>query len=147
MTTHSSAPRSSSAALSRRAVLAGAAAVGVTSALVACGQGSGSSGAGTADTSAGPTTVPVANVPVGGGTILTDKSLVVTQPSAGTFKAFSAVCTHQGCLVAEVANSKITCPCHNSQFSVADGSVLTGPATQGLAAKSVTVSGDTLTVS
>jgi Rieske Fe-S protein len=71
---------------------------------------------------------------------------VVTQPTRGVFKAFSAVCTHQGCLVAGVANGLIICPCHNSAFSATDGSVLAGPAPQPLAARTVTVTGSTLTV-
>ena len=54
----------------------------------------------------------VADVPVGGGVILTDRDVVVTQPVPGTFKAFSATCTHQGCAVNEVANGTINCPCH-----------------------------------
>jgi Rieske Fe-S protein len=91
--------------------------------------------------------VPVADVPVGGGTVLAAQKVVVTQPEAGTFKAFSAVCTHQGCLVASVASGTITCPCHGSTFSAADGSVTGGPATSALAPASVTVSGSTLTVS
>jgi Rieske Fe-S protein len=70
----------------------------------------------------------------------------VTQPSAGTFKAFNAVCTHQGCTVASVANGTITCPCHNSQFSAADGSVQSGPAPSPLASIAVTVTGTQITV-
>lgn len=132
--------------LSRRNVLAGVAAIGATSALVACGQDATSAPGGSSGSS-GPTTVSAATVPVGGGTVLGDQGVVVTQPTAGTYKAFSAVCTHQGCLVSEVANSKITCACHNSLFSAADGSVLSGPASRPLASKTVTVSGDTLTVS
>ena len=114
-------------------------------ALAACGSGP-DTGTGTGS-AGGPATVSAAEVPVGGGKILTAQSVVVTQPTAGTYKAFSAVCTHQGCVVSGVANSTITCACHNSQFSAADGSVITGPATKALAAKTVSVSGDTLTVS
>jgi len=70
----------------------------------------------------------LADVPVGGGTILKEAKLVLTQPTAGTVKAFSAVCTHQGCLVSEVSGGTINCPCHGSRFAVADGSVAGGPA-------------------
>jgi Rieske Fe-S protein len=132
--------------VTRRAVLAGAA-VGVTTALAACGDSSPSGSGSGSGTGSGSATVSAAEVPVGGGKILTDQSVVVTQPTAGTYKAFSAVCTHQGCVVSSVANSRISCACHNSQFSAADGSVITGPATRALTAKSVSVSGDTLTVS
>ncbi len=67
---------------------------------------------------------------------------MVTQPSAGTYKAFSSKCTHQGCAVGSVANGVIVCPCHNSEFSVTDGSVKKGPATRPLPAAEITVSGD-----
>jgi Rieske Fe-S protein len=82
------------------------------------------------------------DVPVKGGTINKDAKVVVTQPASGTFKAFSAVCTHQSCLVGSVDNNVITCPCHGSQFSATDGSVLGGPAPRPLDAVSVTVQGD-----
>ncbi len=134
-------------AVTRRTVLAGTAAIGVASALAACGDDAnpGSSPQDSAATS--PATVNAADVPVGGGTIVADQRVVVTQPTQGEFKAFSAVCTHQGCIVAKVENTKITCTCHNSMFSAADGSVLSGPAPRALAARTVTVNGGTLTIS
>ncbi len=89
--------------------------------------------------------VSTADVPVGGGVILTDAALVITQPKAGTFKAFSAICTHQGCTVGSVENGTINCPCHGSQFAVADGSVVNGPAKKPLAAKKIKVSGTSIT--
>lgn len=82
-----------------------------------------------------------AAVKVGSGVIFEAAKVVVTQPTAGNYKAFSAVCTHQGCLVASVANGAISCPCHGSTFSIKDGSVITGPASTPLAQKKVTVSG------
>ncbi|THV13421.1 Rieske (2Fe-2S) protein [Nocardioides caeni] len=72
--------------------------------------------------------VATADVPVGGGVILSEEELVVTQPGDGSFVAFTAICTHQGCLVGSVGDGAITCPCHNSTFSITDGSVLGGPA-------------------
>ncbi len=87
-----------------------------------------------------------ADVPVGGGIVLADAQLVVTQPEAGRFAAFSAVCTHQGCTVADVAGGTITCTCHGSKFAIADGSVAQGPAKKPLARKEVNVSGDSLTL-
>jgi Rieske Fe-S protein len=135
-------------ALSRRALLAGAAAVGVgaaaAGALAACTT-SGAPGTGAA--AAGPVTVSTSEIPVGGGKIFDAQQVVVAQPVAGTFKAFSAICTHQGCVVASVANGKIMCPCHNSEFSAMDGSVTQGPAVTALAARTVTQSGGTLTIS
>ncbi len=72
--------------------------------------------------------------------------MVVTQPSAGEFKAFSATCTHQGCAVKSVSDGVINCPCHNSNFSIADGSVQSGPATKPLPSVAITVSGDSITL-
>jgi Rieske Fe-S protein len=72
--------------------------------------------------------------------------VVVTQPVAGTFAAFSAICTHQGCTVVEVRDGTINCPCHGSQFKVADGSVARGPAGRGLRAVDITVDGSTITL-
>ncbi len=94
-----------------------------------------------------PRPFPTADVPVGGGVILADAKVVVTQPSAGDYKAFTAVCTHQGCTVTDVTSGRIHCNCHQSEFSITDGSVLAGPATSPLAAKSVTESGGTLSIS
>jgi Rieske Fe-S protein len=133
---------SASPSVSRRAVLAGAAAVGAVTALAACGSAGGSSSA----APPGPVTVKESDVPVGGGKILADAGVVVTQPAAGTYKAFSAICTHQGCTVAAVQNGTIVCACHNSMFSATDGSVKQGPATSPLGAKTVKADGGTLTI-
>ena len=84
------------------------------------------------------------DVPVGGGTILADKKIVITQPTAGTFEAFTAVCTHLGCLVGTVSGGTINCPCHGSKFSIANGSVVNGPAASPLAAVSITVQGTSI---
>ncbi|RSD21403.1 Rieske (2Fe-2S) protein [Amycolatopsis eburnea] len=87
-----------------------------------------------------------ADIPVGGGKVFADRQVVVTQPVAGTFAAFSAVCTHQGCTVDTVANGTIDCPCHGSKFKIADGSVANGPAAQPLPKKAVTVTGGKITL-
>ena len=103
-----------------------------------------------AATSAAPTaagfSVPAADIPVGGGKIFQGQKLVITQPTRGSFKAFSAVCPHQGCLVAAIEDGEIQCPCHASAFAVADGAVLNGPAATGLSTEQVVVSGTTVTV-
>lgn len=91
--------------------------------------------------------VAAADVPVGGGVVLEPAKTVITQPSDGEYKAFTAVCTHQGCLVTKVENGRIVCPCHGSAFDAATGEVLQGPATQPLAEKTVTLDGDSLSVS
>lgn len=99
----------------------------------------------TGATGGGSPTVPTSQVPVDGGFIDSSAKVVVTQPSAGEYKAFTAVCTHAGCTVASVSNNVIQCPCHGSQYSAKDGSVIQGPATQPLASKTVSVSGSTIT--
>ena len=75
---------------------------------------------------------PVDKVPEGGGLILSDPPIVLTRTSSGAVHAFSAVCPHQGCNVDRVANGKIDCPCHGSQFDANTGEVVTGPASSGL---------------
>ncbi|OKH83165.1 Rieske (2Fe-2S) protein [Mycobacterium sp. ST-F2] len=136
---------------SRRGVLIGAGAVGAGMVLAACGgKESGSTGSpssGGESSAAAANSVKTADVPVGGGVVLKEAKVVVTQPQAGQFKAFSAVCTHKQCTVSKVADGTIDCPCHGSEFSAVDGSVVKGPAEKPLATKTVTVTGDTLTIS
>ena len=76
--------------------------------------------------------------------IVPEPPIVITQPVAGTFKAFTAICPHQGCLVSEVAENQIVCPCHGSLFSAEDGAVVQGPAVEGLTAASIAVQGDSI---
>ncbi len=116
---------------------------------IAIGTGTGVAGCQAAP-SAGPSatavTVKTSDVPVGGGKILTDGKYVVTQPTAGTFKAFSKTCTHQGCPVTAIEGEAIVCRCHGARFSIVDGSVTNGPATKPLTPATVSVSGDSLTI-
>ena len=84
------------------------------------------------------------SVPVGGGKILTGQQIVITQPTAGSYKAFTAVCTHQGCIVNTVTGGTIDCPCHGSKFSVKDGSVVNGPAPSPLAPVAIKVEGTSI---
>ena len=76
---------------------------------------------------------------VGGGVVYASHGVVVTQPTAGTFKCFSSSCTHQGCTVNKVAAGLIQCPCHGAKFSIVDGSVKAGPATRPLTVQDFTV--------
>ncbi|MGW6281782.1 Rieske (2Fe-2S) protein [Kribbella sp. NPDC055071] len=84
---------------------------------------------------------PVSDVPVGGGKVFSDAKVVVTQPTAGQYKGFSAICTHQGNPVGSVEGGQIICPFHQSHFSIADGSPVSGPAQSPLPAVSVAVEG------
>jgi Rieske Fe-S protein len=142
------------APLSRRAVVAGVGGVAAAGLLTACGATpapapapaapAAPSAAPPAATSGGATLAAASSIPVGGGTVFADKDVVVTQPTAGEYKAFSATCTHQGCKVKSVADGVIVCPCHGSKFAIADGSVASGPAKSPLPAKSVSVEGGSI---
>jgi Rieske Fe-S protein len=139
--------------LSRRTVL-GLTVVGAGGLLVACGGGSSPGSASSDSPTDSPTDPPSksptgpaglvekSKVPVGEGVILTGPKIVVTQPTAGNFKAFTAVCTHMGCTVGSIANGTITCPCHGSTYSIKDGSVEGGPAPKPLAEIAIKVEGD-----
>ncbi len=144
---------------SRRTVLRAVSVSGAAAALLAACGGGGTATSGTGDAStpadgtgpgdgessgaaAGGPLVATADVPVGGGIILEVEKVVVTQPTEGTFKAFTAICTHQSCTVASVKADRISCACHGSAFSAADGSVLNGPATRPLKEIAVSVEGD-----
>jgi nitrite reductase/ring-hydroxylating ferredoxin subunit len=144
-----SAPRDRSP--SRRALMGGVLGLGVGVPLVAaCGSGaesgSGSGGGAGSTTSAGAL-VTTAEVPVGGGVILAGEKVVVTQPTEGEFKAFTALCPHQQCLVTSIKDQEIDCACHGSRFSITDGSVIQGPATEPLAEMRVSVEGEDISVS
>jgi Rieske Fe-S protein len=155
-------------------VLAGVGLVGLASAVTACGAGGSSSttAAGSAATTpaastpAAASTAPASSaaagsapassaaaanalaatssIPVGSGKIFTGPKVVVTQPTAGEFKAFSAVCTHMGCIVNQVSNGTIDCPCHGSQYNITTGAVVAGPAPLPLPAAPFKVSGGSI---
>lgn len=152
--------------LTRRRALTGAVALGAALPLAACASGGGSEktgpaapgspgGAGSAvpsgssapagESSSAAGGSPIAktsDIEVGGGRIFADKSLVVTQPRAGEFKAFDSICTHQACPVTSVSDGQIVCSCHGSHFSIEDGSVQSGPAPAPLPSVDITVQGD-----
>jgi nitrite reductase/ring-hydroxylating ferredoxin subunit len=130
----------------RRAVLSSAGVAGIAVCLGGCAAASsGSSGNSGSTSGGGGTTAKASDVPVGAGLIV--GQYVVTQPKAGTYEAFSYLCTHQNLPVQQVTDAAIVCGRHGSTFSLADGSVITGPATKALTKATVTVSGDTLTIS
>jgi nitrite reductase/ring-hydroxylating ferredoxin subunit len=121
--------------LTRRGLLRGAAVGAVTLPLLS---GCGGFGARRPVSTKGPLAA-TSDVPVGSGVIIGNHEVVLTQPSAGEYRCFSAVCTHQGCLVGRVTGTEIVCPCHNSVFSIKDGSVLDGPASAPLPRVSIRV--------
>lgn len=122
--------------LTTAATLAGGAAV-----LSACSEdGPAGGSSGDSGTGASGEIASTSDVPDGGGVILGDAGVVVTQPEPGEFKAFSATCTHQSCLVTGVTET-IDCICHGSKFSLRDGSVVEGPATEALPERPIRVKG------
>jgi Rieske Fe-S protein len=141
--------------ISRQKVLLGAGLGLMTGVVAACSTygkkpeaASESSATTAAPATSGGTAAPAAkalakttDVPVGSGLIVGD--IVVTQPTAGDFKGFSAKCTHKGCTVDKVADGTIDCPCHGSKFNL-DGTVANGPAAKPLEAENITVQGDTI---
>jgi Rieske Fe-S protein len=151
----------------RRVVLLGAGALGATTVLAACGtsssggnangegftnnpapagssaaSGGDSTGGGGNGTTGGTVLVAASKVAVGGGVIL--DNLVVTQPSEGTFKAFSKECTHRGCPVSKIEGGQIKCLCHNSDFSIETGEPTKGPAPKPLTETQVKLDGDNI---
>ncbi|ACQ78507.1 Rieske (2Fe-2S) domain protein [Beutenbergia cavernae DSM 12333] len=89
---------------------------------------------------AGAVVAQLDDVPVGGALSveIAGQPALLTQPEEGTVKAFSAICTHQGCTVAP-GEGELACPCHGSAFALADGAVLGGPAQEPLPEITVTV--------
>jgi Rieske Fe-S protein len=158
--------------ISRRTVLGLTVAGAAGLITAACGGGSAASGTDPSPSSAGTSPgsgstagsgggsaslVATTDVPVGGGVFIKDGKIVaqpgpqeqltavVTQPTAGTFKAFTTTCTHQSCTVGEIKNATIICPCHGSMYSIKDGSVTGGPAPSPLTAIPIKVSGGKIT--
>ncbi|MEU8531157.1 MULTISPECIES: Rieske (2Fe-2S) protein [Streptomyces] len=150
-------------AVARRTVVAAAGGAGLIGVLAGCGStgdagadspgaggtGGSASGGGTASgggAGSGAVLAKTGDIPQGGGKVFADRGVVVTQPTAGEFKAFSSSCTHSGCAVKDVTDGTITCPCHGSAFSAADGSVKQGPATRPLPPAAIKVDGDSITL-
>ncbi|MFD7239309.1 Rieske (2Fe-2S) protein [Streptomyces syringium] len=155
---------------SRRSVVAAVGATGLAAALAACGGSDDKAtppGTPDADATSGtqrasqPTSGPgqessaagatgdrvlarTSEIPVGGGKVFADRRVVVTQPSRGEFKAFSAICTHNKCVVKDVSDGTINCPCHGSKFSIEDGGVRHDPAKLPLPEMKISVRGDSI---
>ena len=127
----------------RRTVLLATGAAALTAGCSEYGDESSSSDETSAGTP-GQELTTTADIPVGGGKIFKDEQVVVTQPKDGEFKAFTSICTHQKCPVANVSDGTINCTCHGSRFSITDGSVANPPATQPLAEKKITVTGNSI---
>lgn len=140
--------------LTRRTALATVGAAAATLGLAACsptnGQAPGDSGGSVTPTknASGQSSVAASKVPVGGSVVVqtgsqSDPAIAIAQPKAGQFVAHTAVCTHQGCIVA-AAGAELHCPCHGSKFDAFTGKAIHGPATLPLDEVTVTVSGDQL---
>lgn len=140
---------------SRRTVVTAAGAAGLAAALTACGSGDSDGDANGAAAPSAPAEAEgghgagtvlgkTSDIPEGGGMVYKDHKVVVVQPAAGEFKAFSSTCTHQGCQVKDISAGTINCPCHASKFAVTDGSVKGGPAPKPLPEVKITVDGDSI---
>ena len=143
ITACSSGGSSMSAAVADPATSSGMGASTPTSAVASAPASASSASSAMGGSAAGALTATSA-IPVGGGKIFAAQTTVVTQPSAGEFKVFSAVCTHMGCIVSQIADGRIDCPCHGSEYSITDGAVLAGPAPKPLPAKPFKVTGDSI---
>jgi Rieske Fe-S protein len=141
----------------RRAVVKGLCGGACAAALTACGGGRGSAPPPAANPAPPPSTpappspsatapasAAVSTIPIGGGTIFPDYRLVVTRPAAGDLRAFTAICTHDGCMLTAVTDATIVCPCHGSRFAITDGAVVHGPALRGLTPRTIEVQGDSI---
>lgn len=120
--------------------------------VAACGGGSEtpsttSASSGSTTAAAGGRSVAVADVPVGGSVYVEAGNFIVTQPEAGTFKAFDATCTHERCAVSQTDGDQLKCPCHQSTYDMTSGEPTGGPAPAALTALTATVEGDTVVVS
>lgn len=155
----------SPAVITRRAALGTAVGAAGVCVLAACsspgagsgsgGSGNGGSGTGGSGSGSGSTSSPdaangiaLSDIPVGGAISATYKGgpIVVAQPESGTAVAFSAICTHMGCVVAP-SGKQFDCPCHGSEFNASTGDVIRGPATRPLPKLNATVSGGKVTIS
>jgi thiosulfate dehydrogenase (quinone) large subunit len=137
--------------VSRRAFIGRAVALGVSMSAI----GAFLAACSTSATSAPATQPPASQAPAsaggGSGAIANTKDLgstasvaftipsdghpgVIVKLADGSFVAYDATCTHQGCTVAYDGTSLLACPCHGSRFDPAQGAkVVAGPAPRPLA--------------
>jgi nitrite reductase/ring-hydroxylating ferredoxin subunit len=141
--------------VSRRALIASAVGASAATALAACApQTTVEPGATESEAPAENTAAPVevcktTDIPVGSGKKfdVSGTAILITHPSQDVFRAFSAVCTHAGFVMSNVANSEITCDNHGAVYNADDGSVIKGPAQRALGKITVAVQGDAVLVS
>ncbi|HEX6149816.1 Rieske (2Fe-2S) protein [Nocardioides sp.] len=109
---------------------------------LASGESTGAANSYGATPSGGRRLAALADVPAGGGLVLSEERVVLVRDEGDEVHAFSATCTHQGCPVSEVTGGQIICPCHGSVFDAATGEVLAGPAPSPLEPVEVEVDGE-----
>jgi nitrite reductase/ring-hydroxylating ferredoxin subunit len=138
--------------ISRRGVIASAVGISSVAVLAACTpevSNLGSSPEPAAPSTGGPIAVcKTTDIPIGSGKKFDVEGtpILITQPRVGEFRGFSAICTHAGFVMNNVANSEIKCDNHGALYSADDGSVLSGPAPRALGRVEVTVDGDDVLV-
>ena len=90
--------------------------------------------------------IPTAQIPQDSSLIVDYKgSPVIVVHTEEKFVAYSATCTHLGCIVKWLGNEKkFFCPCHAGKFDVT-GKVLTGPPPEPLRPVDIEVINDTIT--
>ncbi|GAA3370022.1 Rieske (2Fe-2S) protein [Streptomyces sannanensis] len=129
----------------RRTVLKGAALAGVAGLGAAACSTESKLGHAKNPTPTEPVTLGAADeIPVGGAKLYREQRLVVCRPAEGEYKAFSAQCTHAGCVLDKLEGTEGNCPCHGSRFDVTTGKALRGPATVPLPEVPVTAKGGKL---
>jgi len=153
----------------RRGLLAGVGLVGLAGAVSACSSGGSSSsssagsnagappatgaasapagasgGGGSTGAAQGSALASTSEIPLGSGKIFATEKVVITQPASGEIKAFSAVCTHMGCIVSKISDGTIDCPCHGSKYSISTGAVVSGPAPSPLPAQAIKLTGTSI---